>query len=89
MAVGLCYQADVKLAGFQFQFEASRVSGHTDELWYEETVCLWMTIYIYIYIIYIYIHIYMEVNKGKESDNEVRNIEIQGEEFNIKESRRL
>ena len=27
----------------------SRVSGHTEKLWYNETACLWMTIYIYIY----------------------------------------
>ena len=26
------------------------MSSHTDELWYNETDCLWMTIYIYIYI---------------------------------------
>ena len=30
--------------------EAYCVSSHTEELWYNETVCLWMTIYIYIYI---------------------------------------
>ena len=41
----------VKLDGFRFQFEASCVSSHTEELRYNETVCLWMTyIYIYIYI---------------------------------------
>ena len=27
------------------------VSSHTEDLWYNETVCLWMTIYIYIYIL--------------------------------------
>ena len=46
----------VKLGGFRFQFQASYVSSQTEELWYNETVCLWMTIYIYIYI-YIYLRI--------------------------------
>ena len=31
-AVRLCYQADVKLVGFQSQLLASCVSSHTDEL---------------------------------------------------------
>ena len=30
--------------------ETSSVSSHTEELWYNETVLLWMTIYIFIYI---------------------------------------
>ena len=33
--------------GFQSQFEASFVSSHIDDWWYNETVCNWMTIYIY------------------------------------------
>ena len=41
---------NVKIGRFQSQFEASFVSNHTEELWYKETVRLWMTIYIYIYI---------------------------------------
>ena len=41
-------KCNLKLGGFQSQHEASSVSSHTDELWYNETVCLWMTIYIYI-----------------------------------------
>ena len=36
---------NVNLGGFQSQFEASYESSHTEELWYNETVCLWMTIY--------------------------------------------
>ena len=40
------------LAAFRFQLEAACVSSHTKELWYKETVCLWMTIYIYISIIF-------------------------------------
>ena len=43
-------KSNVKLAGFLSQFQASYVSSHTEELWYNETVCLWMTIYLYIYI---------------------------------------
>ena len=43
-------ESNVKLVGFQYQLEASYVSSHTEELWYNETVCLWMTIYMYIYI---------------------------------------
>ena len=47
-------KSNVKLAEFRSQLQASYVSSHTEELCYDETVCLWMTIYIYIYI-YIYI----------------------------------
>ena len=36
-------KSNVKLGGFRFQFPASYVSSHTEELWYDETVCLWMT----------------------------------------------
>ena len=43
-------KSNVKLGGFQSQLQASYVSSHTEELWYNKTVCLWMTIYIYIYI---------------------------------------
>ena len=32
-------------AGFRSQLQESIVSSHTKELWYNETVCLWMTIY--------------------------------------------
>ena len=56
-------KSNVKLGGFQSQLQASYVSSYTEELWYNETVCLLMTIYTYqrnsrIYI-YIYIYIYM------------------------------
>ena len=43
-------KTNVKLGGFRSQLRASYVSSHTEELWYNETVCLWMTIYIHIYI---------------------------------------
>ena len=42
-------QYDTK-SNVKSQLEVSYMSSHTDELWYNETVCLWMTIYIYIYI---------------------------------------
>ena len=38
--------SNVKLGGFRSQLQASYVSNHTEELWYNETVCLWMTTYI-------------------------------------------
>ena len=38
-------KSNVKLGGFWSQLQASYVSSHTEELWYNETVCLWMTIY--------------------------------------------
>ena len=47
-------KSNVKLGGFQSQLEASYVPSNIKELWYNDRVCLWMTIYIYIYI-YIYI----------------------------------
>ena len=34
-----------ELGRFQSKLKASCVSNHTAELWYNETVCLWMTIY--------------------------------------------
>ena len=43
-------KSNVKLGRFRSQLQASYVSSHTEKLWYNETVCLWMTIYIYIYI---------------------------------------
>ena len=64
-------ESKVKLGGFRSQLKASYVSSHIDELWYNKTVCLWMTIqyiyiYIYIYIqtnICIYIYIYLSVDE--------------------------
>ena len=54
--VGVWHQPNEKLSVFRSSLGATRMSNHTEELWYNETVCLWMTIYIYIYI-YIYISI--------------------------------
>ena len=39
-------KSNIKLGGFQSQLQASNMSSHTEKLWYNETVCLWMTIYI-------------------------------------------
>ena len=39
-------KSNVKSGGFRSQLQASYMSSHTEELWYNETVCLWMTIYI-------------------------------------------
>ena len=36
-------RSNVKLGGFQSQLQVSYMSNHTEELWYNETVCLWMT----------------------------------------------
>ena len=44
-------RSNVKLGGFRSQLQASYVSSHTEELWYNKTVCMWRTIYIYIYTI--------------------------------------
>ena len=38
-------KSNVKLGGFRSRLEASYVSSHTEELWYNETVCQWLTIY--------------------------------------------
>ena len=37
-------KSSAKLGGFQFQLE---VSSHTEKLRYNETICLWMTIYLF------------------------------------------
>ena len=50
-------KSNVKLGEFQTQLQASYVSSHTEELWYNKTVFLLITIYIYIYI---YIHTYKQ-----------------------------
>ena len=44
-------ESNVKLGWFWSQLQVSYVSSHTKELGYNETACLWMTIYIYIYIL--------------------------------------
>ena len=42
-------KSNIKLSRFRSQLQASYVSSHTEELWYNETACGWH-IYIYIYI---------------------------------------
>ena len=44
-------KSNVKLGAFRSQLQVSYVSSHTEELWYNETTCLWKRIYIYIYIL--------------------------------------
>ena len=46
------YPTNVKSADFRSQLEAFPVSSHTDELWYNETVCLWIKNIYYYFIIY-------------------------------------
>ena len=43
-------KSNVNLGGFRSQLQASYVSSHTEESWYNDSYCLWMTVYIYIYI---------------------------------------
>ena len=50
MAYRLATTSSIKLSEFRSQPEVSYVSSHTEELWYNETVYLCITIYIYIYI---------------------------------------
>ena len=38
-------KSNVKLGGFQSQLQVSYVPSHTEELWYNKSVFLWMTIY--------------------------------------------
>ena len=53
-------KSNVKLSGFQSQLHVSYVSSHTEELWFNETVCLWMKIYISVYMcVYVCIYEYM------------------------------
>ena len=33
-------KSNVKLGGFRSQFQGPHVSSHTEELWYNETVCV-------------------------------------------------
>ena len=40
VAEWLNIKSSAKLGGFWSMFEASCVSSHTEELWYNETVCL-------------------------------------------------
>ena len=49
--LGVCHWPDVMLGRFRSQLETSYMSSHTEELWYNKTICLSMTIYIYIYLL--------------------------------------
>ena len=37
-------KSNAKLVGFRSKLEASYVSNHTEDLWYNEAVSLWMSI---------------------------------------------
>ena len=57
MAEELDTMSSVKIGGFRSKLEASRVCNPREEPLYNETVCLWGTIYLSIYLyIYIYYH---------------------------------
>ena len=43
-------KSNVTLGGFPSKLQVSYVSNHTEELWCDETVCQWMTIYIYTFL---------------------------------------
>ena len=43
-------KSNINVGGFRSQLQASYVSSHTEELWYNETLYGWQYIYIYIYI---------------------------------------
>ena len=59
-------KSNVELGGFQSQLQASYVSSHTEKLWYNETLCPWMTIYIFIYVcVCVNIYIYQPLRTGK------------------------
>ena len=64
---GVRYLADFTSVGFRSQFEASRGFSHTEELWYNELVCLWITIFILntiyiLFIIYCMQYIYIRIS---------------------------
>ena len=60
---------NVKLDRFRPQLQESYVSTHIEELTFNETVCIWMTIYIYIYIyIYIRMNVTLQNLQGEEAE---------------------
>ena len=48
-------KSNIKLVGFLSQLQASYVSSHTEDLRYNETACVWMTVYVYIVLRVIFI----------------------------------
>ena len=55
----IIYLADIKLARFQSQFEASHVSNHTDELCYLYEVYVYMSIFVCVDMLYLCLHIHL------------------------------
>ena len=43
-------KSNQKLGEFQSRLQAFYVYSHTEELWHNESVCVWIAIYIYIYM---------------------------------------
>ena len=60
MAERLNTMSSVKLARFRSQFEVSYMFNNTEELWYNETFSLWMTIYIFVTKLIIVFHFHYE-----------------------------
>ena len=44
-------KSNIKLGGFRSHVQASYLSSYTEELLYNKTVCLWMTIYIFMFFV--------------------------------------
>ena len=73
----VCYRFDVEISGIWFHLDASHVSCHTDELWYNETVCLRIIhkgiyTYTYIYIIWTSCFIHVAECVKHESQSSLR-----------------
>ena len=69
MAERLDTMSSMKSGGFRSQLEASCVSSHTEELSYNEAVCLWMIIYIRIYFSFMYSFLKLWLNE--KTDNAI------------------
>ena len=58
-------KSNVKLGGFQSQLQAYYMSSYSEEMWYNETVSLWIYICVCVYIVihrlllvlYVYLHL--------------------------------
>ena len=80
-------KSNIKFDGFRSQSQTSYVSSRTEELWYNETVCLWMTIYIYlIFPICFYTHVYrlkdVDIYRQSATYKEIHNFFLQIQIYN-------
>ena len=64
--------SSIKLGGFQSQLEASCMSNQTEELWYNETVCLWMTIYVCVCVCVQYILTYADSTEFSDEESSLK-----------------